>query len=76
MDWWRWVEGFRVLNYAMKLAKDSVISKITKMTRMTSKWQGYLPSNYMLYWSHVEPLPIWQRGCIHVVHLAQGGHCQ
>lgn len=35
-----------------------MINRNLGVTRMVEKWQGYLPGNYMFYWSQVWD-PLW-----------------
>lgn len=52
MNRWRWDEGYQCLNYNSNFGNDFVINTIPS-TRAADKWQGYLPGNYWLYWSHM-----------------------
>lgn len=52
-DRWRWIEGYRFLNYTSKFGRNLVINIVSGKTKASDKWQGYLPCNYKFYWSQV-----------------------
>jgi hypothetical protein len=57
LDQVRWIDGGRLLNYTTKIGRDFVINKNPGTTRAANNCQGYLPGNYMFYWSHMwDPL--------------------
>ena len=52
-DRWRWRDGSCFLNYSTKGGRETIVSRNPEITRTVEKWQGYIPGNYRLYWSHV-----------------------